>query len=107
MAWSNMTDLALTPADKAEQIGMMPTAVMDQDKPQYPYGCRISLCEKELSKLNLDVQEAAVGDIVDMRCFGVITSVNQSDGPDGPCERVEIQIQKMALENEADEEVGE
>lgn len=106
MVWSKMVDLSLTDADKIEQIGMMAPALMDKG-PNYPPGLRVSLCEKELEKLDLDVSDASVGDLVDMRCFGTITSISQNDGPDGPCCRVEIQIERMAVENEETEEAGE
>jgi hypothetical protein len=107
MAWSNMVDLALTDNERAEMSGMVAPALMESKGPQYPYGTRITLCEKELDKLKLDIADAAIGDLIDMRCFGVITSLSQNDGPDGPCCRVEIQIQRMAVENEATEEVGD
>lgn len=107
MAWSKMIDLALTAADKAEMHGMMAPALMDNNGPEYPPGMRISLCEKEMDKLGLDIKMANIGDLIDMRCFGVITSMSQSDGPDGPCCRVEIQIQRAAFENEDEEETPE
>lgn len=90
-----MVDMALTEADRRETAGM-PTALMDHPGPQYPYGLCISLCEKELDKLRLDINEAAIGDTLDMRCIGVITALSQTDGPDGPCCRVEIQLQRIA-----------
>lgn len=106
MAWSKLVDMALTDAERVEQMETTVPALLDRG-PQYPYGLKVSLCEKELEKLRLDVSDASVGDLVDMRCFGTITSISQNDGPDGPCCRVEIQIERMAVENEETEEAGE
>lgn len=69
-------------------------------KPDYPYGCRICLTHKELEKLKLGT-DCNVGDVIDLRCFGEVTSISK----DGDNCRVEIQIQKMALENEAEDEM--
>ena len=103
MAWSGLVDLALTDTEKSEQAGMVAPGILGGRGPQYPYGTRITLCEKELEKLKLDIANASVGDMVDMRCFGTITSLSTSDGPDGPCCRVEIQIEKISVEQERDE----
>ena len=56
-----------------------PNVPTRDDAPQYPWGLRISLCEAELSK--------------------------KADGTS--CCRVELQIEKMAVENESDEAPGE
>ena len=51
------------------------------------------------------MKDADVGDMIDMRCFGTITSISQNQKADGTgCCRVEIQIEKIALESEMDEE---
>ena len=105
MAWSKMADLALSDEEVADYGPNVPAR---DDAPQYPWGLRISLCEAELSKLGLDVADADVGDIVDLRAFATVTSVSQSKKADGTsCCRVELQIEKMAVENESDEAPGE
>lgn len=95
MAWSSLVDLAITDEDRAEAMEAMAPAA----RPQYPYGCCIRLTSRELSKLDLDT-DVDVGDMIDMRAFGTVTSVNKS-GEDC-C--VEIQLEKIALESEMDEE---
>ena len=57
------------------------------------------LCDPELDKLGLDA-DCDEGDMIDMRCFGVVTSVHKENGNN----RVEIQIQKMSVENEMEED---
>ena len=75
------------------------------DAPEYPFGLRICLSEAEMEKLGLDVADASVGDLVDMRCFAVITSVSQNQKADGTnCARVELQIQKLAVESEMEDD---
>ncbi len=71
--------------------------------PQYPYGLRICLCDAELDKLGLKA-DCDVGDLVDMRCFATVTSVSKSQRADGTgCCRVELQIERMSVENEMTE----
>lgn len=94
MAWSKLVDMEMDDEDKMD--AMMPIAM--SSKPDYPYGLRICLCDSDLKKLDLDAN-CDVGDMIDLRAFGVVTSVQKQDG----CNRVEIQIQKMAVENEMTE----
>jgi hypothetical protein len=98
MAWSKLVDMELDDEDK------MDLAVPQiSSQPDYPWGLRICLCEKELEKLKLPVPE--VGDYLDMRSFGRVTSVSteQRDGKD--CCRVEIQIEQIAVEDENTEDM--
>jgi len=68
------------------------------EKPQYPYGTRICLTGRELEKAQLPLPK--VGDEIDLRCFGCVTSVSD----DGSGQRVEIQIEKLRLENDEDDD---
>lgn len=97
MAWSPLVDMELDDEDKLDTC--MPIAC---DRPDYPYGLRISLTEKELAKLGLDA-DCEIGDMIDMRCFGSVTSVSMNDGEHGKSVRIEIQIEKMAVEDESTE----
>lgn len=74
------------------------------DRPDYPYGLRVSLDQGSLDKLKKPASAFSVGDMVDMRCFGVVTSVSQDASESGERGRVEIQIQKLGMENENTEE---
>lgn len=98
MAWSKLIDMEMDDEDKMDTS--MPIAM--SSKPDYPYGLRISLSHNELKKLGLD-SDCDVGDMIDMRCFGTVTSVSISDDAGGKSCRVEIQIEKMAVESEMDE----
>lgn len=77
----------------------MPIAAARQ---RYPYGLRICLCDSELEKLGLgtDVDE---GDYLDIRAFATVTSVHKENGAN----RVELQIEKMSVENESTEDDDE
>jgi len=92
MAWSKMVDLELDDEDKLDALQPIPMPT----KPDYPYGLKICLCGPELRKLDLDPTDCKVGDVIDLRCFGEVTSIDAN--------RVEIQLQKMAVENEMTEE---
>ena len=92
MAWSKLVDMEYDDDDKMDFTAPMPV-----ERPDYPYGLRICLTHKELRKLGLDKPEH--GDYLDMRAFGVVTSIS---GEGDEC-RVEIQIEKIAVEDEEDE----
>lgn len=67
-------------------------------KSLYPCGLRICLTHEELIKLGLD-QTCEPGDYLHVQAFATVTSVNKSED----CCRVELQIEKMAVEDELSE----
>ena len=98
MAWSKLVDMEMDDDEKLDRaIPEMPLA------PDYPWGLRISLTEKELEKLGLDA-DCDIGDMIDLRAFAVVTSVSKNKSTEGAdsC-RVELQIEKMAVESEDEE----
>ena len=96
--WSKFIDLGMTDDEKLDSIMPMPAEV-----PEYPYGCRICLCGPELEKLDVD-EMPDVGDYVDLRAFARVTSVSDSGNGN---RRVELQIEKLAIEDENDEDMDE
>lgn len=68
------------------------------DKPDYPYGLRVCLCDEQLDKLSLDEEDdrAEVGDMIEMRVRARVTSVSRNESPDGVCRRVELQIEEVS-----------
>jgi hypothetical protein len=96
MPWTKMVDMERSDDDKLDAMACFPSV-----QPDYPPGLRICFCSEELKKLGLDVPD--IGDMIDMRAMGTVTSVSidKTDGDDR-C-RVEIQIERIALENEAKE----
>lgn len=70
--------------------------------PDYPYGLRITLSEKELKKLGMATPQ--VGEYIDLRAFACVKSVSCDETSSGESCRVELQIEKIATENE-DEEI--
>lgn len=100
MAWSNMVSMELDDEDRHDSI--LPIAM--PDKAQYPYGLRICLTQCELEKLNLSVDGCSIGAVVDLRAFAVVTSISASDGESGQQCRIELQIEKLAVENEMTED---
>ena len=84
--------------DEAKMDSVMPIAT--GEKPEYPWGLRISLCGDEMDKLNLDPSDAFVGGIVHGHFLAKITSVSASDGDYGSSCRVELQITALAIESE-------
>lgn len=89
-----MVDMELD--DDAKLDTVMPLPVQT---PDYPYGLRICLTQRELDKLGLEA-DCEIGDFIDLRAFGEVTSISKNDGPNGPDCRVEIQLQRLGLERE-------
>ena len=81
MAWSKLVDMELDDEEKLDAAMPIPMAT----KPDYPYGLKICLTHQELEKLDLDA-DCNVGDMIDMRCFGEVTSISK----DGDNCRIEI-----------------
>lgn len=103
MAWSALVDLAMTPEEQ-EDCGMVPAMPGEKgDGPRYPWGMSISFNKATLDKLGLS-PNCSIGDLLDARIFGTVTSVSmnkRNDGTEDCC--VSVQIEKMAVENEMDE----
>ena len=99
MAWGPLVDMEMTDDEKLDRaIPEMPS------KPDYPWGLRISLTEKELEKLGLDA-DCDIGDLIDIRAFAVVTSVSKNKMDSGEeSVRVELQIEKMCVEDELSED---
>lgn len=97
--FTKFIDLAKTDEEKIDSVRPLPMP----DVPDYPYGCRICLTEAEISKLGLDDDNFQVGEVIDIRALGTVTSVSASDGEYGQSRRVEIQLEKIAVEIEDDE----
>lgn len=103
MAWSKLVDLALSPEEQ-EDAGMVALSPGDKgDGPRYPWGMSITLNKATLDKLGLGM-DIDIGDFVDARVFGTVTSISmnkRNDGTGDCC--VCVQIEKMSIENEMDE----
>ena len=102
MAWSKLVDMEMDDEDALDAV--MPIAM--PDRPRYPYGLRICLTHKELEKLGLDA-DCNVGDMIDLRCFAEVTSVSKNQTEHGDECRIELQIIRMAAEDEMTETEGD
>lgn len=101
MAWSKLTDMAMTPEEMADNA--MPCG--DSGAPEYPWGLRGCFTDAELAKLGLNIRDASIGDLLDMRVFATVTSISENRKADGTsCCRVEWQIEKIAVEDEMRED---
>lgn len=94
--FTKLVDMELDDESKLDFCAPMPCPT-----PDYPYGLRLSLSEKELKKLGMPTPQ--VGDYIDMRAFCCVKSVSCDSTDNGDSCRVELQIEKIAVENEADE----
>lgn len=99
MVFRAMTSMELDDEDKMDAL----TPIAMPEKPDFPYGLRICLTEKELEKLGIDHTEAFVGGMVHGFFMARVTSVSceQREGKD--CCRLELQIEDLGLESEDEE----
>lgn len=93
-----MQSMELDDEAKLDACLPMPCAL-----PDFPYGLRLSLTEKEFDKLGIDPAAAMVGGICHGHFMARICSVSANEGSDGNTCRVELQIESLAIESEDDE----
>jgi len=94
MAWTPFVDMELD--DEAQLDALLPMPM--PEKPRYPPGLRICLMNDQLKALKLE-DDCDVGDTIDLRAFAEVMGVFK----DGDNTRIELQIQKIALEDENQE----
>lgn len=96
-----MVSMELDDEDKLDAAMPIPMPT----KPDFPYGLRICLTEKEFAKLGIDPSDAVVGGVFHLHALARITSVTCNDSEQmGESHRVEAQIEDMAVESSEDEE---
>jgi hypothetical protein len=90
--------------DDEDQFDAMPMPVT-MAKPQFPYGMRLCLTDKEFSKMECDPDELKVGDLIHLtECFARVTNKSENDGEMGKTCRVELQIEHCDIEDETTED---
>ena len=97
-----MTSMEYEDEDKLDACCPMPMP----SRPDFPYGLRITLTDKELDKLKIDHADAFVGGIFHGHFMARITSVSADENNGGKSCRLEAQIEDLAIESE-DEETPE
>ncbi len=94
-----MRTMASMELDDEEKLDFC--APMPCEKPEFPYGLRISLTDAEFAKLKCDPSEAEVGGICHGHFLARVTSVSQDKNADGTQRwRVELQIEDLDIESE-------
>ena len=80
-----------------------PQPIKMANKPDFPYGLQLCLDEKQLKKVGLDA-DCEVGDVICLRALGRVTSVSNHDNGNGPQSRVEIQIERLGVEPDSEDD---
>jgi hypothetical protein len=94
--WTQLESMEMDDEDQYDSPCCGPMST----KPLYPPGLVISLGEKELGPLGLN-PDPNVGDLLDMKCVASVTSISKNKTADGKeHERVELQIEKISVEDE-------
>jgi hypothetical protein len=100
-----MRTMASMELDDEEKLDFC--APMPCERPEFPYGLRISLTDAEFKKLKCDPSDAEVGGICHGHFLARVTSVSQNKNGDGEqCWRVEMQIEDLDIESEDLENKG-
>lgn len=94
------TDMAMSPTEAASHA--YPTATGDLNK--YPYGLCISLCKDELEKLDIDFEDAEVGDFFHLHSLARITSKSNNETEAGESPRLELVLAFLEVESEEEED---
>ena len=97
-----MTSMEMDDDEKLDAFCPIPMPM----RPDYPFGLRITLTDKELEKLKIDHADAFVGGTFHGHFMARVTSVSADEGSDGKHCRLEAQIEDLAIESE-DEETTE
>jgi hypothetical protein len=98
MGFSQLVDMEL---DATEKLGCdSPVSLLQA--PDHPHGLKITLTQIELKKLGLEAT-CEVGDYLHMVAFATVTHVSKHDAGT----RVELQIEKLAVEDEMAETEGD
>lgn len=92
-----LADMELDDEDKLDFC-----APIECPSPDFPYGLRICLSEKEMAKLKMSMPE--VGEYVEIRGFACVKSVSSDSTDRGETSRVELQIEKLAVGGYEEEE---
>src|ERR1035437_9718566 len=94
-----MTSMELDDEEKLDAYCPMPMPT----KPDYPYGLRITLTDKELDKLKIDPADAVVRGIFHGHFKARVTSLSADENSGGKTCRMEAQIEAIAIESEDEE----
>lgn len=97
-----MKSMKLDDEDLMEGVSA-PFPLSTMDRPEYPYGLQITLTDKELEKMDLDVADAEAGGIVHLHAMARIISVSQEDLRGKKCCCIRLQIEDMCVESEDEE----
>jgi hypothetical protein len=90
--------------DDEDKLDIEARAEKAMKGPDYPWGLKIRLSQKELDKLGLDPDDVDAGDFVHLLAFARVTHVAKSDGHAGKSSDVELQIEKMAVACDDDDD---
>ena len=95
-----MTDMKMAAGERKK---MMPTTVETSKGPSYPWGLVISLDAASMDKMGIK-EMPEVGVECEIHGVGKVTRVSESASPGRKDRSMEIQITKLAVAHEDDEE---
>lgn len=102
---SSMVDLKITKAEREERkkkYSEGPSASIDS--PEYPYGTRIDLSSDMLKKIP-GAKDLEAGQMVTITAVAKVLSKRVSETEKDETVNVELQMQKLAIDPDADEEM--
>lgn len=96
-----LVNMALTPEEAKKEYGscMLSTDSEDEqaaERPKYPYGLCVSLCDEELSKLGI-TELPKVGEVLMLSAQVEVIGTEQSQNQGGAESRLRLQITDMGM----------
>ena len=75
-----------------------------EQRDEFPWGLRIDLNKDSLKNLGLSTKDFTVGEEISVACMAKVISVRATEGEFNDSKNVELQITKMKLESEEEED---
>lgn len=90
-------DMAMSPQEASDAYASPPKP---DNLPKYPYGLCISLCKDEIEKLQLDIEDCEVGEMLHLHALARVTSRSNQETEAGDNPRVEMVLAFLEIEDE-------
>lgn len=97
-----LTSMELDDEDKIDRGIPMVAEPGRRNTPDFPWGLRISFDHKDLAKLKLDCKDCDVGDEFHFVAMARVKSKSSESSEGGEHSRVELQIEKIKLIDDAE-----
>ena len=92
---TKLRDMVRKVRNKLSDVEVATTA--DEHYEKYPWGLRLNLNDEEITKLDLNIKNMSVDDMVKIEAVAYVESIRQSKNRRGEDRNIELQITKMSV----------